>query len=117
MYNPEKISLSIQKKDTGNNPAEAAFTLTIPGAEKAAYTAQTIIGGTAVFAHINSGTYYLGETSGNMDTSYFTKYMEETYPELADFVDPAKGITFGYTKAANTALGGRSCIRRPESGR
>lgn len=105
MYNPEKISLSIQKKDTGNNPAEAAFTLTIPGAEKAAYTAQTIIGGTAVFAHINSGTYYLGETSGNMDTSYFTKYMEETYPELADFVDPAKGITFGYTKAANTALG------------
>ena len=105
MYNPEKISLSIQKKDTGNNPAEAAFTLTIPGVEKAAYTAQTIIGGTAVFAHINSGTYYLGETSGDMDTSYFTKYIKENYPGLADFVDPAKGITFGYTKAANTALG------------
>ena len=105
MYNPEKISLSIQKKDTGNNPAEAAFTLTIPGVEKAAYTAQTIIGGTAVFAHINSGTYYLGETSGDMDTSYFTKYIKENYPGLADFVNPAKGITFGYTKAANTALG------------
>ena len=104
MYNPEKISLSIQKKDTGNNRAEATFTLTIPGAEKAAYEAQTT-GGTAVFAHINSGTYYLGETSGNMDTSYFTKYIKETYPGLADFIDPAKGITFGYTKAANTALG------------
>lgn len=104
MYNPEKISLSIQKKDTGNNPAEAAFTLTIPGAKEAAYEAQTI-GGTAVFAHINSGTYYLGETSGDMDTSYFTKYIKENYSGLADFVNPAEGITFGYTKAANTALG------------
>ena len=104
MYNPEKVSLTLKKTDTGSNPADAAFTLTVPRAEKALYTAATV-GGTAVFSHINSGTYYLGESSATMDTSYFTQYIKQNYPNLEDFIDPDKGVTFGYTKAAGGESG------------
>ena len=104
MYNPEKVSLTLKKTDTGSSPADAAFTLTVPEAEKALYTAETV-GGTAVFSHINSGTYYLGESSATMDTSYFTQYIKQNYPNLDDFIDPDKGVTFGYTRAAGGESG------------
>ena len=105
MYNPEKISLSLEKQDMGGNPAKAEFTLTKPGAKEPSYKSSTGASGEAVFSHIDSGTWYLGESSNEQDASYFKKYMAEVYPQLKDFVDETKGISFGYTKNANSALG------------
>lgn len=99
MYNPEKISLSLKKTDVAGDPASAQFTLTKTGDSQASCQAQTDPEGEAVFSHIATGTYYLRESSSAYDTSYFNKYMTESYPSLAGFVDPDQGISLGYARA------------------
>ena len=101
MYNPEKISIQVKKTDLDDIPVNGmTFTLTKKGAQTAAYTANTDTQGTALFAHISTGTYWLGEQGNSLySAEYFEAYVKETYPALADFVDSSKGINFGYTKA------------------
>ena len=99
MANPEKISLTILKKDMVTDSAVSGVTFSLSGAADVTAVESNSASGTYTFANIETGTYVLAETStssATVSSKYFIDWFKENYSSLADLVDSEKGMKLGY---------------------
>lgn len=134
MYNPAKLSLSLQKTDVDSNAAGvsvnplANVTFTLTDTENAANKREATTGqdGKATIDQIGSGTYKLTETFAEgtdtdkkYTTDYFGKYFQQKYSgeaynnngtgNLNDLVN-GNGIFLGYDTAPKPGDNGTSVV-------
>lgn len=99
MYNPEKISIQLQKTGLDGTTPVPGVTFKLMQGETAKYSANTVDGGIASFRNITTGTYYLQEENGaGYSAAYLSQYFKEYYKDtgLVDFVEKKVGLKLGY---------------------